>query len=117
MKVKYASSNLDEKEAATYYSQLVALLKRKKLYLNPELTLQDLAEKLQSSPKSLSQVINQCAGKSFFDFINTYRCQEVKDLMKVSETKATIQEIMFQSGFNSKSSFNKEFKKLTEILI
>lgn len=113
MKEKYAGSNLDEGEAASYYSRLLALLEREKLYLNPELTLRDLAEKLHSSPKILSQVINQCAGKNFFDLINSYRCEEVKNLMEVSGPKVTIQEIMFQSGFNSKSSFNKEFKKLT----
>jgi len=113
VKDKYAGSTLDEEAKTSINAQLLAILEQEKLYLNPELALQDLAERLQSTPKVLSQVINQCSGMNFFDFVNSYRCEEVKVLMKNSDLKVTIQEIMFQSGFNSKSSFNKEFKKLT----
>ena len=47
------------------------------------------------------------------DFVNTYRCEEVKQILQGPDKKITIIEAMYQSGFNSKSSFNKEFKKLT----
>lgn len=113
LKEKYAGSNLEEDEVTGYYTQLLATLEKEKLYLNPDLTLQVLAESLQSSSKLLSQVINQCSGKNFFDFINSYRCKEAQSLMASLDSKVTIQEILFQSGFNSKSSFNKEFKKLS----
>lgn len=112
---KYAGSGLNKEEVEIYYSQLLILLENEKLHLNPELVLQDLAEKLQVSTKNLSQVINQRSGKNFFDFINSYRCEEVKSIMAKADPKMTILEIMYQAGFNSKSSFNKEFKKLNGV--
>jgi len=113
LKEKYAGSNLEVNEITAYYTQLLAIVENEKLYLNPELILQDLADRLQVSSRMLSQVINQGSERTFYDFINSYRCEEAKSLMASSDPKVTIQEIMFQSGFNSKSSFNKEFKKLT----
>jgi len=112
---KYAGSGLTEKEIGNYYSQLLYILENEKLYLNPELVLQDLAGHMQSSPKVLSQVINQQSGLNFFDFINSYRCEEVKRIIADADPKMTILEIMYEAGFNSKSSFNKEFKKLNGI--
>ena len=109
---KYAGSNLKEKETKNLYDKLQAILIEEKLYLDEELTLQDLAHRIPTSSKTLSQVINQSSGKNYFDYINTFRCEEVKSLMKSADSKTTILEIMYQSGFNSKSSFNKEFKKL-----
>jgi AraC-like DNA-binding protein len=58
-------------------------------------------------------VINQGFNQNFFDYINTYRCEQVKRLLKGPDKGFTVTEAMYQSGFNSKSSFNKEFKKLT----
>ena len=112
---KYASSGLNEEEVESYYTQLLLILGNEKLYLKPELVLQDLADKLQVSTKILSQVINQSSGKNFFDFINSYRCEEVKTIMAGADPKVTILEIMYEAGFNSKSSFNKEFKKLNGV--
>jgi AraC-like DNA-binding protein len=112
---KYAGSGLTVEEIGTYYSQLLSILENEKLYLNPELVLQDLADHMQSSSKVLSQVINQQSGLNFFDFINSYRCEEVKRIMADADPKVTILEIMYEAGFNSKSSFNKEFKKLNGI--
>jgi AraC-like DNA-binding protein len=91
---------------------LTTELEDKKLFLNSEITLQNLAELLGSSSKELSQVINQRSSMNFFDFINSYRCEEVKAIMAESDPKVTVLEMMYQAGFNSKSSFNKEFKKL-----
>lgn len=113
VKEKYAGSNLEEDEVSDHFIQLQALLENEKLYLNPELILQDLADRLQISSRTLSQVINQGSEGNFYDLINSYRCQKAKVLMAESDPKVTIQEILFQAGFNSKSSFNKEFKKLT----
>jgi len=109
---KYAGSNLKDEETKGLFGKLQTLLTEEKLYLDAELTIQDLADRIPSTSKILSQVINQCSGKSYFDFINTYRCEEFKSMVKVSDPKMTIMELMYESGFNSKSSFNKEFKKL-----
>jgi AraC-like DNA-binding protein len=110
---KYSGSNLNEEEIDIYNAQLTMVLEKEKLYLNPELTIKDLADHLQTSAKVLSQVINQSFNKKFYDFINSYRCEEVKAILQGPDDKITILEAMYQAGFNSKSSFNKEFKKLT----
>ena len=112
-KEKYLGSNLNSDEMDHYKVKLIHQLGEKKLYLNPELTLKDLADNIQTTPKVLSQVINQRFNQKFYDLINSYRCEEVKRILSESDDKTTISEAMYHSGFNSKSSFNKEFKKLT----
>ncbi|GJM27695.1 MAG: hypothetical protein DHS20C17_03300 [Cyclobacteriaceae bacterium] len=111
--IKYAGSNLTSEEIERYKTQLANLMQENRLYLTADLKCQDLAKELGISPKMLSQVINQSFNQNFFDFINTYRCEEVKRVLQGPDKKITIIEAMYQSGFNSKSSFNKEFKKLT----
>ncbi len=111
---KYLGSNLTPNQIEENRKQLVALLNTEKSFLNPQVSLTDLSEKLSVSTKRLSQVINQSFNKSFFDFINTYRIQEVQQILKESkDDKMTVLEVMYQAGFNSKSSFNTAFKKET----
>jgi len=111
---KYLGSNLTPNQIEEYKKQLLALLNTEKPFLDPQVSLTDLSEKLSVSTKHLSQVINQSFNKSFFDFINTYRIQEVQQILKESmDDKLTVLEAMYQAGFNSKSSFNTAFKKET----
>jgi len=111
---KYLGSNLTPGQIEEYKKQLVALLETEKSFLNPQVSLTDLSEKLSVSTKQLSQVINQSFNKSFFDFINSYRIREVQQILKESkDDKLTVLEAMYQAGFNSKSSFNTAFKKET----
>jgi len=111
---KYPGSNLTPGQIEAYKKQLLALLSSEKPFLNPQVSLPDLSEKLSVSTKHLSQVINQSFNKSFFDFINAYRIQEVQQILKESrDEKMTVLEAMYQAGFNSKSSFNTAFKKET----
>jgi AraC-like DNA-binding protein len=111
---KYLGSNLTPSQIEAYKKQLLVLLRTEKPFLNPQVNLTDLSEKLSVSTKHLSQVINQSFNKSFFDFINTYRIQEVQQILKEStDDKLTVLESMYQAGFNSKSSFNTAFKKET----
>jgi AraC-like DNA-binding protein len=112
-KEKYTGSKLDADELDTYKSRISTLMIKEKLFLNPDLSIQELANILEITPKVLSQAINQGFGQKFYDFINSYRCEEVKKILTGPDKKVTIIEAMYQSGFNSKSSFNKEFKKLT----
>jgi AraC-like DNA-binding protein len=59
-------------------------------------------------------VINDLTGKNFFEFINHYRIEEAKRMLtNPKDKKITVLEVMYQSGFNSKSSFNTLFKKQT----
>ncbi len=110
---RYATSQLQDHEIDAYQMQLVHQMESEKQYLNPDLTLKDLASQLDISARYLSQIINQRFDKNFFDFVNGYRCEEVKAILSREDDKFTIIEAMYQAGFNSKSSFNKEFKKLT----
>ena len=90
------------------------LCNTEKPYLNAQVNIADLSENLSLSTKHLSQVINQSFDKSFFDFINSYRIQEAQQILKESsDDKLTVLEVMYDVGFNSKSSFNTAFKKET----
>jgi AraC-like DNA-binding protein len=85
-----------------------------KPYLEPELTLDQLAVLLAFKPRILSQVINEILQQNFFDFINRYRIEEARRLLTNPEDKKiTILEVLYKVGFNSKSSFNTLFKKYT----
>jgi AraC-like DNA-binding protein len=85
-----------------------------KPYLLPELTVELLANKLRMRPKELSTLINQHYGQNFFDFVNRYRIDEAKVLLlREGDAKITVLEVLYQVGFNSKSSFNTLFKKFT----
>jgi AraC-like DNA-binding protein len=92
---------------------LYQYMETQKPYLEETLTLQDLSTKTDIPAKRLSYLINQKIGKHFFDFINDYRIEDSKKLLQESEL--TIQQIMYEVGFNSKSSFNTAFKKSTSL--
>jgi AraC-like DNA-binding protein len=87
-----------------------------KPWLDPDLTLEQLAGQLALRPRVLSQVINEDLGQNFFEFINRYRIGEAKALlMDPADKKMTVLEVLYQVGFNSKSSFNTLFKKQTGV--
>lgn len=89
-------------------------LEAEKPYVNPNLTLNELALQLKVSNRQLSTLVNAELGKTFFDLVNSHRIEEAKRIITVSEdAKMTISEVMYQVGFNSKSSFNTAFKKYT----
>ncbi len=85
-----------------------------KPYLNSKLTLQQLAIQLNTDARELSILINQHIGQHFFDFINEYRLKKAMQILHNSSKKElSIQQILYDVGFNSKSSFNTAFKKYT----
>ena len=90
------------------------LLLDDKLYQNPELTLNHLAQKLETNAAVISKTINQGFHQNFNDFINQYRIEEVKKAFDFGEhKKSTLLGIAFDAGFNSKATFNRSFKKNT----
>ncbi|MCV6631161.1 MAG: AraC family transcriptional regulator [Flavobacteriaceae bacterium] len=94
---------------------LTAVMEKEKPYLDEELTLQKLAKQLEIPERELSILINQSLGKHFFDFVNEYRIKHAKKLLKDSTKKElTVQQILYEVGFNSKSSFYTAFKKSTQ---
>lgn len=111
---KYNGSKLEPADREKFKSQLLEYLENEKPYLEPDLTLAVLSEKLSVPVRCLSQVINDCFGKNFNDFINGYRVQE--SINKLNENlpgEQKILEIAYSVGFNSKSSFYDAFKKYT----
>ncbi len=81
-------------------------------FLNPTLSLKGLAELIDMKERDVSQIINEKMQMSFHDYINQLRIHHAKTLMQNSQDpKMTILEILYESGFNSKSSFNAAFKK------
>ena len=83
-------------------------------YLDSSLTIQDLAEQVEMPVKDLSTLINLYMDKHFFDFVNEYRIEKAMQILKdASQKELTVLEILYQVGFNSKSSFNTSFKKYT----
>jgi len=83
-----------------------------KPYLDPELNLQKLALGFNLPEKQLSQLINQEIGNHYFDYINEFRINDAKVLLK-EQPHLTVLEILYAIGFNSKSSFYTAFKKQT----
>ncbi|ATL42245.1 AraC family transcriptional regulator [Elizabethkingia sp. HX WHF] len=89
-------------------------MKEKEPYLDSSLTIQDLAEQVEMPVKDLSTLINLYMDKHFFDFVNEYRIEKAMQILKdPSQKELTVLEILYQVGFNSKSSFNTSFKKYT----
>lgn len=83
-------------------------------YQDPELSLSSLAEKLEMSPHELSRIINTVLKKSFNDFVNEYRVAGVVQKMQdPAYNHITLLGIAFESGFNSKTTFNRTFKQIT----
>jgi AraC-like DNA-binding protein len=92
------------------------VVRDEKAFQNPELTLSDVAEELGITPKKLSQIINQGFQMNFNDFINFYRTEAVIEKLQSGESSSkNLLGIAFECGFNSKSTFNRAFKKQTSL--
>lgn len=110
-KEKYINK-IDEKLVKEIQEKINILFETRKIYTNPDLTLSILAKELNIRPQLLSQFINDNLNKSFTQFINEYRIDEAKRLLKES-TQLKIDAVGFESGFNSSSTFYSSFKKIT----
>ena len=88
-------------------------MSEEKPYLYSNLTVEQLARKMEVQPRELSRAINQGLGKNFFEFISRYRIEEAKRQLDDATNTNSILQIMYESGFNSKSVFNTAFKKAT----
>ncbi|MGE8556510.1 MAG: helix-turn-helix domain-containing protein [Chryseobacterium jejuense] len=105
---------IDERE---YNEELIKLKKymvEQKPFLNSSLTIQDVSNEIEIPVRDLSLLINHQLGQHFYDFVNTYRIENAMDILRDgTKSKVTILEILYEVGFNSKSSFNTAFKKHT----
>jgi AraC-like DNA-binding protein len=111
---KYEKTLLPEPVKTEYKARLVRFMEEQKPFLNPLLSLPDLASAVKIPAHHLSQVLNGCFQQNFFDFINGYRVKESQRLLAAREARdKTILEILYETGFNSKSVFNTAFKRHT----
>ncbi len=97
---------------AQVFSKIQQTIQEQKLYLDAELTIFKLASACQLPTKLVSFTINQGAGKTFLAFVNTYRIEEVcRRLAAGDQKQLTLLAIALESGFNSKSTFNRVFRE------
>ncbi|OPC04668.1 AraC family transcriptional regulator [Elizabethkingia ursingii] len=110
--VKYQKTFAGEDAIQHIYKKLTYQMEHEKLYKDPELNLNHVAALLGIQPNILSQTINSVENKNFYDYINRQRIEEFKRIVVLPENqKFTILSLAFESGFNSKTSFNRNFKK------
>ena len=97
-------------------TRIESYLESEKVYLDPDLSLKSLSQNVNLTPGQLSEIINNGFGKNFNDFINTFRVDAVKTHLKNGKNKElSLVGIAMDSGFNSKATFNRVFKKLTSM--
>ncbi|MGP1395586.1 MAG: helix-turn-helix domain-containing protein [Inquilinaceae bacterium] len=106
-----AADGRDAQADAALVTRLKALLDDQALYRNPELTLGQLARRLVVPAKTLSAAINRVEKKNVSQFVNDYRVREACRLL--TETGATVTTAMLESGFQTKSNFNRAFRHAT----
>ena len=116
LKAKYERSGLSEERDLKYLNRLEGYMKQERPYLDAGLTIEKLAKALSIPRHYLTQVISEQLDKNFYLFINEYRIHAVKRLLKDTENQhLTLLDIALRCGFNSKSTFNTVFKKMTEM--
>lgn len=107
-------ARISEDEVKRHINQLHEVMNTEKLYLHETLTLRMLALRLKADPNLVSYLLNNVLKKSFYDYVNELRIEEVK--RKIEDpafAHIKIAEIGFECGFNSKATFNRVFKKYT----
>lgn len=110
---KYAQSKLSKEDLDRLKRELDQLMERKKPYLNQKLLKSELADLLGVSNPDVARLLNERIGMSFFEYVNYYRVKEFIALAQAEGAqKFTMFGIAQEAGFNSKTTFNKSFKKL-----
>ncbi len=113
-KTKDEKARLKPDEIQQLQKRLKFFIQEEAIYKASDLSLKTLAEKLNTSPNNLSWLLNQIYQKSFYDYINTHRVQDIlESIDRGLHLKQTLLAIAFDAGFNSKSTFNKAFKHVT----
>lgn len=110
---RYRDSTLTDRELESFHRALLAFMDSDQPFLDPDLSLPRLAEMSRIPQKTLSRVINERVGVNFNDFVNEYRIRESCRLLSSRPSGTPVLDILYESGFNSKSTFNDAFKKKT----
>lgn len=113
---KYRNNKVDEENCDLLSRKLEVLMQKQKLYLNPDLKLKDLADRLRVPVYNLSYVLNIYMCQRFNDYVNNYRIGEFKELVKDEKyRKYTLDALSSLCGFSSKTSFFRNFKRMEGI--
>lgn len=115
-KVTNDSSNilLLNEEEKMLETEIISLIEKEKLYLDPTISLENLASRLGKSRHQVSKMINAKEDRSFYDLINGYRVNYLQKMLDdPKNTQFTILSLGLESGFNSKASLNRIFKNTT----
>jgi AraC-like DNA-binding protein len=111
---RYERSGLGEVEAVQIREALLLMMEMEQPWKESELTLTDLAGRLNTTPHKLSAVLNSQMHQTFYDFVNGYRVREVQRRIKAGDTRSLkMLALAMDAGFASKSTFNEVFKKHT----
>jgi PAS domain S-box-containing protein len=114
LREKYSTSSLKDVDQTNLYARLTALMQQEQLYMNPDLALKDLANRLHTNTRYLSQVINTLTDFNLQHFINMFRIEEAKRKFRSQEySNYTLFGIGQKCGFKNKSTFYKVFKDIT----
>jgi len=115
-KIKYERSGLTADRSSMYLKKLEDYMQSDKPYLDANLTIEKLSKQISIPRHYLTQIISEQLNKNFYLFVNEYRINAVKEYIDDAENhQLSLLEIAYMSGFNSKSTFNVAFKKLTEM--
>jgi len=110
----YKKSSLQEKDMVRIFKSIENSMKTDSLFLQENLSLQDLSENVKIPQHHITQTLNIYKEISFYDYINAYRVEAfINKLQKGDSDKFSLLGLAFDCGFNSKSSFNRVFKNIT----
>lgn len=118
LSIKINNTTIPEKEKLTsdnlYFTKLELLFKEDKIYTDSRLNREKVAKELGINPGYLSQIINQITGSNFSNYLNDYRVEAVKKMLLNPEFQNySLLAMGLESGFTSKTTFYKAFKKFT----
>jgi len=113
--IPYKNSTLNKKTKEIIKLKIIDYFEEQKGFLNPDLNMDLLSDSLKIPKYQLTEVLNADIGKSFFQFVNFYRVEAVKQMLVDPKNKYSIEAIGYECGFTSKSSFYTVFKNITGV--
>ena len=109
---RYATSQQSAEDRKELFSKILEVMEKEKPFLDPNFNLGQLADLLAATPREVSEALNGVGDKNFYDFVNGYRIVAAQEALKSASGRPVL-EVAYAVGFNSKSSFNAMFRKLT----
>ena len=112
MAIKYVKSGLTKNEAIDIKQRILSAFEEDKLFKDSAVGLNELSKHIEKDRYKVSQVLNEYLQKNFYALLNHYRIQEARELL-LAHPMLSVKAVMYEVGFNSKTSFYGAFKKET----